>query len=555
MSPAMRYCPSCGARFTQDATFCPHDGSQTQELPEAPTGDPLIGMLVDGRYQVESQLGEGGMGIVYLATHKVLGKKLALKVLRGEMARDADVVQRFVQEAQTASSIGHPNIVDIHDFGRLPDGAVYFVMEYLDGEGLSDMIARGGSIPMQEAILIIQQIASALGAAHARGVVHRDLKPDNVFILRRGGDPVVKVLDFGIAKVGGAGAKITRTGMVFGTPHYMSPEQAAGQSVDGRTDIYALGVIMYEMFTGKVPFDADTFMGILSKHMFESPIRPSELGGAHQLGAVEDIILKALAKKAEDRHQDMDAVMADLMAVKAGGEVAVGGRPGVGVPAGLANSLEPPSRTEMRLATMGALPQNRGPLILVGGVALVVVALGVVGVVFALRGGEGDDADASDEVATLGAEGAEGTSQASGEQGELAGTGLPEGKAPPEEPAHVEVTGDPLGAKVFLDGALVGNAPVKLPRPAAGSERHLVVRQRGYLDGQVILTAASPDTVSFELEPVPKKRTAQQRPRRAPRPARATSEPKPEPKPEAQPKPKRSPLPSITQEVVDPWAD
>src|SRR5690606_29609725 len=158
--------------------------------------------------------------------------------------------------------------------------------EYLNGQPLNDLIKRGGSIPVADAVEIIRQIAGALGAAHQRGIVHRDMKPDNVYIVKRGElANFVKVLDFGIAKVGGASNKLTRTGMVFGTPHYMSPEQAAGQSVDARTDIYALGVIMYEMFTGRVPFDADTFMAVLTKHMFEEPAPMNVPGAERMLGA------------------------------------------------------------------------------------------------------------------------------------------------------------------------------------------------------------------------------------------------------------------------------
>ena len=182
----MRFCPRCGIRYVEGEPYCPNDGSPTQELPDEVKVDSLLGTTVDGRYQIEKRIGEGGMGIVYLAKHAMLGKKLGLKVLRGEMARDPEVVQRFITEAQSATSIGHENIIDISDFGRLPDGTVYFVMEFLDGEALTDMIKRGGSVPVRDAVHIIRQIASALGAAHSRGIVHRDLKPDNIFLIKRG---------------------------------------------------------------------------------------------------------------------------------------------------------------------------------------------------------------------------------------------------------------------------------------------------------------------------------------------------------------------------------
>ncbi|MBN8609357.1 MAG: protein kinase, partial [Deltaproteobacteria bacterium] len=340
----MRICSQCGTRFSEPVAFCPHDGTPTQEAHEEPPKDPYIGRVVDGRYRVESVLGEGGMGIVYLIAHAVLGKRMALKLLRGDMSRDAEVVQRFIQEAQSATQIGHPNIIDISDFGKMPDGTAYFVMEYLDGLSLTDIIARGGSIPTQRALHIIRQIASALDAAHERGIVHRDMKPDNIFVVKQGADDsFVKVLDFGIAKVGGASSKLTKTGMIFGTPHYMSPEQAAGQTVDRRTDIYALGVIMYEMFAGRVPFDGDTFMGILSKHMFQDPIPPSQAKGVG-LGAIEDVILKALSKKVETRYQTMSEMIADLDKVQSGGSISIG-RGGIAPPGNLADVLEPPSRT------------------------------------------------------------------------------------------------------------------------------------------------------------------------------------------------------------------
>ncbi|MBX7195438.1 MAG: serine/threonine protein kinase, partial [Sandaracinaceae bacterium] len=396
MSVSMRICPQCGTRFSEPVSFCPHDGTPTTELNEEPPKDPYLGRVIDGRYRVESVLGEGGMGVVYQIAHAVLGKRMALKVLRGDMARDSEVVQRFIQEAQSATQIGHQNIIDISDFGKMPDGSAYFVMEYLDGLSLTQLISRGGSIPTQKALHIIRQIASALEAAHERGIVHRDMKPDNIYVVKQGADDsFVKVLDFGIAKVGGASSKLTKTGMIFGTPHYMSPEQAAGQTVDRRTDIYALGVIMYEMFVGRVPFEGDTFMGILSKHMFQDPIPPSQAKGVG-LGAIEDVILKALAKKVEARYQTMSELIADLDKVQAGGSVSIG-RGGISPPGNLADVLEPPSRTELRL---GRAPQAapaddvappvkpRAPLVIGALLVLALLFVGVgAGVFFGVAGG------------------------------------------------------------------------------------------------------------------------------------------------------------------------
>ncbi|MEM9189350.1 MAG: serine/threonine-protein kinase [Myxococcota bacterium] len=492
----MRYCPTCGARFSNEVRFCPHDGVGTLEIDEAvgEEKDPLIGQVVEGRYRLEKPIGEGGMGIVYLATHTVLNKKLAIKVLRGDSSKDEGVVERFVQEARAATSIGHENIIDISDFGSLPDGTAYFVMEHLDGQPLSDMVAKGGAVPNHDAIQIVIQIASALGAAHQRGIVHRDLKPDNVFLIARGQNPLfVKVLDFGIAKVGGAGSKLTKTGMVFGTPHYMSPEQAAGQPVDSRTDIYALGVIMYEMFTGRVPFDADTFMGILSKHMFEPPTPPSQ--GNAELGALESVILRALSKKPEDRYQTMQEMVEDIETVVRGGSVRPS-RSTLAAGAGLADALEPPSNSERPglNTTSLNLPKNRAPLFL-GLVALLLLGGGAVGAAYAL----GAFAPPEPEPPTMIPE------PVPFEPIDDAQTDTPPTDATVEEEAEtpprlVEIRTRPEGAQVVVDGAIVGNTPVTLPLPAGEASRDVEIRLRDHGPEMVRLTAASPESIVIALE-------------------------------------------------------
>ena len=308
----MKVCPSCKAEYSGGEVFCPLDATRlttpSQMSVEQPRGiDPLVGSILNDRYRIRGPIGQGGMGIVYEALHEVLEKRVALKVLRNDFSSRPDVVERFRQEAKSASRIGHEHIVDISDFGETPQGQSYFVMEFLDGEDLANVLARERSVEPKRAVRIILQCCHALGAAHAKGIVHRDMKPENIFLTHREGRPdFVKIVDFGIAKMsdieveGGPGRKLTKTGMIFGTPEYMSPEQAGGRPLDHRVDIYALGIILYEMLTGKVPFVADTFMGILSKHMFDE-VQPLAEAGVDVPPELEATIAVALHKDPEER--------------------------------------------------------------------------------------------------------------------------------------------------------------------------------------------------------------------------------------------------------------
>jgi predicted Ser/Thr protein kinase len=494
----MRICPRCGAQYEQER-FCPEDGVATQDLaPSVSVADPLLGQVIDGRYRVERMIGEGGMGIVYRATHIALNKAVAIKVLRGEMARDADAVQRFAQEAQAASSIGHENIVDIADFGRLPDGNAYFVMELLGGRPLSELIKLGGALPTVDALGVLRQVASALGAAHQRGIVHRDLKPDNIHILRRGEiESFAKVLDFGIAKVG-SNSKLTRTGTVFGTPHYMSPEQAAGQSVDARTDIYALGVIMYEMFTGKVPFDADTYMGVLTKHMFEKPAPMDASQSGRPLGALERITLRCLEKKPELRYQTMFDLIADLDLA------AGGGRPvtltSVQPSAALADALEPRSKSEMELPPPVSLAESRAPKrqwLLIGAAALVVTGFAAF---FAMPGPAAEPPALEPPTRAAVSAGASPVAEAPTAASTASAAQAPKLAVPP--PVEVALTSNPSGATITADGAIIGTTPASLARPVEGSVL-LELRADGYQRETVRLDARSPVVLAVSLRKLP----------------------------------------------------
>jgi serine/threonine protein kinase len=283
--------------------------------------DKLVGQTLDGRYHIERKIGEGGMGVVFAARHAVIERPLAIKVLKREVMRDTATIKRFVQEAKAASRIGHPNIVDVTDFGTTADGLTYQVMEYVDGKTLGQALREGAPFKSSRAIRIVSQLARALGAAHDKGIVHRDLKPENIFLLDRDGrKDFVKLVDFGIAKVAppsgqpADGPRLTRAGAVFGTPEYMAPEQAAGRGdTDGRVDIYALGIIAYEMVTGRVPFRGDTMVRTLAMQMLDPVEPPSRVRPDLLITAdVEAVIMKALAKKREQRYATMTELLEDL---------------------------------------------------------------------------------------------------------------------------------------------------------------------------------------------------------------------------------------------------
>jgi serine/threonine-protein kinase len=286
---------------------------------------PVIGLRINN-YEITSMLGEGGMGAVYLAVHPVMGRKAAIKLLRRELAQDKSLVARFINEARAASAIHHPNIIDVIDVGTLTDdkvaGLPYMMMEYLEGESLARRLEVRGKLEVAEAVEIAIQTASALGAAHAKGIVHRDLKPDNLFLLADEMNPGrerVKVLDFGIAKLRGeigSGSVKTNAGSIMGTPPYMSPEQCRGivEDVDHRTDVYALGIILYEMLTGAPPFVSAGYGEVLVMHLTQPPAAPRSKNPAIPQG-LEQTILKALAKRPEERFASMAELQAALSRV------------------------------------------------------------------------------------------------------------------------------------------------------------------------------------------------------------------------------------------------
>jgi eukaryotic-like serine/threonine-protein kinase len=324
---------------------------------------------------VLSPLGEGGMGTVYLCEHAVLHRRLAVKVLRPDLATDPELVDRFRNEAVAASRIGQENVVDVLDFGTTEDGSLYYVMEALDGKSLGAVIRQDGPFPVGRALDVLEQICRALAAAHARGVVHRDVKPDNVLVVRReDGTELAKVIDFGIShnpRPEGT-PPITRSGAIIGTPEYMAPEQAAGDPVDRRTDVYAVGVLAFEMLTGELPIAAATPIATLVAHQTRTPDPPSKRRPSVPPD-VDALVLRALAKKPEDRFASMEALAAEVARVRAAFSRTVSYSPRPSSPRGETMAL-PETREDVRRATLRVKQTARIAVVLGVAVAIAAVA-------------------------------------------------------------------------------------------------------------------------------------------------------------------------------------
>ena len=367
----MKFCPTCNNKYEDNVSFCPTDGEVLEEDPNS-----FVGSVLDGQYQIESLLGKGGMGAVYRARHILLGDRVAIKLLPPEMRSNTEWLRRFQREGQAARRFRHPNAVTVYDLRTSADGMIYLVMEYVEGTTLDAELKRHGRFSPAEALTMLKPVMSVLNAAHAMGVVHRDLKPENIMIGKAGtqGEPTVKLLDLGIAKlreVAGVektgNTALTIAGQMLGTPYYMSPEQwgelpdDGNSEIDGRADLYSLGVLFYEIIVGKRPFGGLTILELRKQHVSETP-RPLHEVAPGVTEAFSKAIGRAIAKDRSDRQSTAAQLEADLMAA-----LSADGAPSLGAtefgrlperPSSLATSADHPTPT---MGDSGAVTMVEGP--------------------------------------------------------------------------------------------------------------------------------------------------------------------------------------------------
>ncbi|MFO0617681.1 MAG: serine/threonine-protein kinase [Polyangiaceae bacterium] len=305
----MKICPVCSQTFGAADTRCPTDGVALVVLEtHAGLAADLTGQVIDGRYRVEGVIGRGGMGLVYAVRHVVVQKRFAMKVLKPGMERTEDILARFIREAQAANAVRSPHIAESSDFGQLPSGHFYVIMELLEGMSLAAALKQR-ALNRDQLLYVFTQVAETLHQTHMAGIVHRDLKPDNVFLTQDPAQPTApplfaKLLDFGVAKVLGTNdASLTQSGVILGTPYYMAPEQARGLAIDHRVDVYSLGVMMYHAFTGRLPFIADSAVAVLTAHALDPPPPPSRISAVDS--GVEQVILRCMEKSPDARFAHM----------------------------------------------------------------------------------------------------------------------------------------------------------------------------------------------------------------------------------------------------------
>jgi eukaryotic-like serine/threonine-protein kinase len=471
-----------------------------------------VGQTV-GNYRITAKLGEGGMGIVFLAEHPVIGKKVAMKAIHPELSRNTEVISRFMTEAKSVNQIGHEHIVDISDFGTTQQGEFYFVMEYLQGQALAERLKQMVKIPPTLALNIAAQVADALFASHLHGIVHRDLKPENIYLVTKGTNKdFVKVLDFGLAKLTSQGdekvSHKTRTGSVMGTPFYMAPEQCEGRaSIDHRADIYSLGVILFEMLTGKVPFGGEGYGEIIVKHI--TVPAPSARETAPELSPAIDLILhRAMAKKPSERFQTMGELQAALLdpdgyaatALSAGVAQTILGEGSIGSMAhdarqrasqyggsGAVGATRPPSGSPSTFRqTVGELVEDeivparhaRGKL---GMVAAALALAAIAGVVIVKTRGTSDQAPSASASTAVAA-------------------------AKPPTSVRVNFNSDPTHAMIVRadTGKALGETPLSTELPYSDTAIEFVFKKPGYENTVAFIVPNLPSPLFATLQPVAK---------------------------------------------------
>jgi eukaryotic-like serine/threonine-protein kinase len=466
-----------------------------------------VGQTV-GNYNITAKLGEGGMGVVYLAEHPVIGRKVALKAIHPELSRNLEVVSRFKAEAKSVNQIGNEHIVDVSDFGNTPDGEFYFIMEFLQGESLADCLRREKLLQPNRAVQIAAQVADALSASHGHGIIHRDLKPENIFLITRGQSrDFVKVLDFGLAKLTQGEEKVshkTRTGSVMGTPYYMAPEQCEGKAgIDHRADVYSLGVILFEMMTGRVPFGGEGYGEIIVKHLTMPPPAPRDINPAIT-PAQQSVVLHALAKKRDERFSSMDEFRTAMLDP----ERYAGSSRATRLPAAAANTGNVDSSLSLRGGEVGgvkqgpmpstfrhagevmdeeiAIPRSRKGLV-VGVVAA--AALAAAGAVFFLKRQSPEPVAAAAATAP-------------------APEPTPSAAEPPTKPAVPQVvkisfSSEPPGAAVVVKGTgeTLGTTPFEREFPQGKERLGFVFRKASYADQEGFIVPETAGAVSANLQP------------------------------------------------------